>query len=616
MAATLVAALPPAAPAAVKPAVTIDGPSADVGPLGGVAFASDGTGGVVYTRAVDGRQHVFAARYDGHRWGTPQRLDPTVPFDSFTPSIGAASGGRLAVVWGQRVAAGVNALFSATLAQGATRFQSPTIIDYDFGDAQIAAPVIAMADSGAALVAYRAIRDVSGAGLPAGHVSGEIRLARYDRSRWSKLGVPANRNRATPLPAPSADTLPALAIDGNGNGAIAWVEADDGFIERVWMRRVFSSRSGVAQAVSATDARGAADRPSIAETGLGRVVISYRQLPDPRDRTAPPQTYVRELQDVAPKLGDPVLVGDAGDGAASIGTDRAGVTLGFSRGGTSLFGFAPKLPGAIAVREQDAALAAPAPVVAAGANARAVFASAGEAGGGEVAIRELDGTEVLERRPVSAGAGGPIRELAAAGTGRGDALVAFGQGADGDRQIAVSLVDAAPAPFQLMLPEGWSRARTPEVSWSPAPDALGQVIYTVSVDGRGIGRTRATAMRIREGILDQGSHTVRVVATDTSAQRTVADSETYKLDRQAPRAAITVRGRRVRVKITDPGGPKKASGVATGATSITWGDGASTDEATRNAGHSYKRRKSYTLSISASDAAGNKLVVKRTVKTR
>src|SRR5262249_19060563 len=115
---------------------------------------------------------------------------------------------------------------------------------------------------------------------------------------------------------------------------------------------------------------------------------------------------------------------------------------------------------------------------------------------------------------------------------------------------------------------------------------------------------------------DQGAHKVRVVATDAGGQRTVASPETYRLDRQAPTASLTVRGRRVRVKLTDPGGSKVASGVGKGATSITWGDGESTEEATRNASHTYKKKKSYTVSISATDAAGNKLVAQRTVRVR
>jgi len=171
-------------------------------------------------------------------------------------------------------------------------------------------------------------------------------------------------------------------------------------------------------------------------------------LPDARDRTAAPQTFVNQLDeatiDGAGRFGGPQSVGDAGDATPGIDVDRTDTVLGFSSAGRAQLAFAPTLPGPFAILGQQPALAGPAPVVAAGLSGRTVLASAGDGGGGEVIVRELRGTQLAQSEPVSSNPGGPIRELAIAGSGRGDALVAFAQGVDGDRQIAVSVVDAAP----------------------------------------------------------------------------------------------------------------------------------------------------------------------------
>ena len=48
--------------AVILPPTTIDGPSPVILEFGGVAMASDGTGGLVYTKQVEGAAHVFTTR--------------------------------------------------------------------------------------------------------------------------------------------------------------------------------------------------------------------------------------------------------------------------------------------------------------------------------------------------------------------------------------------------------------------------------------------------------------------------------------------------------------------------------------------------------------------------
>lgn len=615
-------ALAPAAGATIGAPAVIDGPAAEVGALGGVAQADDGTGGATWLRAVDGRQHVFAARFDGRGWSAPQRLDVTLPFDAAWPRIAAGENGRLVVVWAQHTAQGVDVLYSSALSPRSTRFQPPTVVDFALGGDDAVWPSVAMNAGGDAIVAYRAIPSQPATDVPPGYMRGTVRVARFDGTRWARVGTPVNRNTAQLTAAPTAGNAPQAAIDSSGNGVVAWQEPDDNLVPRVWARRVFGTRLGIVLAASPSTIggvaqTGGADQPAVADTPIGRIVVGYRQLPDPKDHFSAPKLYVTQMQQFEKTFAPPVLMGDGGDASPSLGVSDDTTTAAYPRGGAVVLADAPKLPGDVAEHVQDAALAAPAPVLAAGTDGRAVLATAGEGGGGEVAVRELDGAGLVRRVPLSAAAGGPVRELDAAGDGNGDALVAFGQGTDDFRSIAVALVNAPPGRFALDLPDDWTRARRPQLAWTAATDPIDQVVYTVSVDGRKVGTTRALGLRLKEGALGQGTHTVSVVATDTTGQSTTADPESYKLDRQAPTAAVTVgRKRKVTVRLTDRGAKGAVSGVDSGSTSVAWGDGRETDGATRNASHTYKKPGKYTISISGADAAGNRLAERRAIRVR
>ena len=80
-----------AAEAVITPPTVIDGPSVDGIVLGDVAMAADGTGGLVYTKTVDGKPHVFASRYDGSSWSAVvQRLQA----DGYNDYCASCWGGR------------------------------------------------------------------------------------------------------------------------------------------------------------------------------------------------------------------------------------------------------------------------------------------------------------------------------------------------------------------------------------------------------------------------------------------------------------------------------------------------------------------------------------------
>ncbi len=122
----------PAARASIAPATPIDGPSAAILGVDGVAMSEDGTGGLVYRKRVNGRVNVFVSRFTAKGWQAPQRVDVGQNFNSSWPAIGAGDNGRLVVTWVHEFGGAVqNRMYSAVLGPGATRFQPPIALDLD-----------------------------------------------------------------------------------------------------------------------------------------------------------------------------------------------------------------------------------------------------------------------------------------------------------------------------------------------------------------------------------------------------------------------------------------------------------------------------------------------------
>ena len=75
----------------------IDGPSAAIAGLGGLSIARDGTGGLVYSKAVAGVPHVFVSALVGGRFQAPVQVDPALSGASSQPVIAAGNGGLLLI---------------------------------------------------------------------------------------------------------------------------------------------------------------------------------------------------------------------------------------------------------------------------------------------------------------------------------------------------------------------------------------------------------------------------------------------------------------------------------------------------------------------------------------
>ena len=329
--------------ASIAPATTIDGPSAAILGVDGVAMSEDGTGGLVYRKRVDGRVNVYVSRFTARGWQPPQRVDVGQRFTSSWPAIGAGDGGRLVVTWVHEFGGAVqNRMYSAVLGPGATRFQAPVALDLDVREGLDAAPSLSMSRGGAAYLAYRVVYTRNDPNLPPGTIDADIRLARLQGSFWSVLGQPVDRNPGQPMRAPTATNGPQVATDANGNAVVAWSEPDDDLIDRVYARRVFGQTLGfVLQASPGTDP-GAPERPlragpdqfALDVSPFGQAAIAYRQLPASGASFTRPRGYVNLLPSIfAEKAGafigiKAVDTGGADGPSAALGPLSVGVILG------------------------------------------------------------------------------------------------------------------------------------------------------------------------------------------------------------------------------------------------------------------------------------------------
>lgn len=632
VAALLVAA--PAAQALIEPVTPIDGPSAEIVELGGVAMAADGTGGLVYRKRAEGRAHIFAAQYVNGKWGAAQRVDVGQAFESSFPAIAAGEGGRLVVVWTNHYSSTTDGLFSAALEPGSTGFQAPVPVDLDIGQATGTYPSVAMNLSGQALVAYRVITAVSGPStpeIPSGYVLSEIRMASFDGEYWSSFGLPLNRNPAQPMLTPTAANSPKVAIDLTGQGLVAWQEPDDSFVNRIYARRIFGMVPGnILQVSPSTYAghalNGPADELALDVDGFGEGAVAYRQQPAPGSGFTRARVFVSEI----PSSFDPHgaafaparLVDGAGVegppgplGPLSMAVDSQGdFDVGFGSAAQSFDVSGTETSVSAPVRLDDGLSSAAGDPVLTRADNGALAAAwkVEEHGAGAVAVleRRADGTP--NRQLVSAPHGGAVHQLDLGGSHHGDALIGFLQGDGANTQIAAVVVRAPPGEFVLDTPATWVKAARIPLQWETPLAGAGKLTYSVLVDDREVAENiTSTETTLTGSEVSSGVHTIQVEATDSLGQVVDSEPSTLKVDRTPPHVSVRVRGGSVTVRVSD--GPKgESSGVNAGSVHVSFGDGRSAHGRAK-LNHRYASRGSYTITVMASDKAGNKVTTRRLV---
>ncbi|HEY3759607.1 MAG TPA: PKD domain-containing protein [Solirubrobacteraceae bacterium] len=632
VAAMLIAA--PAAQALIEPVAPIDGPSAEIVELGGVAMAADGTGGLVYRKRVEGRAHIFVAQYVGGKWGAPQRVDTGENFESSFPAIAAGEGGRLVVVWANHYSSTTDGLFSASLEPGSTGFQPPVPVDLEIGQATGTYPSVAMNLSGQALVVYRVITAVSGPStpeIPTGYVEAEVRMARFDGEYWSSFGQPINRNPAQPMLTPTAANSPKVAIDLTGQGLVAWQEPDNGFVNRIYARRIFGMVPGNILQVSPSTyeghaLNGPADELAIDVDGFGEGAVAYRQQPAPGSGFTRPRVFVSEIPSSFDPHGSvfaPARIVDGGGaegpagpvGALSMAVDAEGdfdVGFGSGVGSFDARGTETEVSSPVRLDESNSSVAGEPVLTRADNGAFAAAWKVEEHGAGAVAVleRRADGTP--NRQLVSAPHGGAVHQLELGGSHHGDALIAFLQGDGANTQIAALAVRAPPGEFVLDTPAIWVNDTHIPLQWETPLAGAGNLTYSVLVDDREVAENLTNVETVlTPAEVPNGVHTIQVEATDSLGQVVDSEPSTLKVDRKPPVVRVHVHGSSVTVRVSD--GPKgESSGVAAGTVHVSFGDKHSAHGRAKIT-HRYKAGGSYTITATALDNAGNHVSFHRRV---
>jgi len=626
--------------ATIATAQTVDG-GPGVVDFGGVAMAPDGTGGIVYRKLVDGVPHVFAARFTrAQRWSDPIRVDGGAPHAAATPRVAAASGGQLLVVWTQAYASLAdgtirNRLMSARLGVGASSFGPALVLDADVREGVAVDPSIAITPTGRAFAAYRVVTgdqtNASYVPLRPGDVLADVRVAYLDGRTWTSLGA-VNRNRAATMRKPSDANAPRIAATPTGNAVVAWQEPDvTSGVARIYARRVFGGRLGNLLAVS-PETEGDrtvgedADGIDVAVSRLGSSVVAFRReagrAGDGRDQlllnSLPVETDelgwrfsgARTVATAAPgRLGVPAAAIDEDDDyRVAFGADGAVRLL---TGGNDAPPSVADVGGAVAADRAPIAV-----TIDPSGGGTAAWAARDASGGPAVAIRQDFPSGAFQTAIVGAARSGPVGTIALGGSGLGDALVGFAQGAPGAVQVAAAVVKAPPATFVLRVPSGWVSPARARVGWERPVSAFGGLRYDVAIDGIvRLRDRRGLSTRLDRRGLDDGRHEVQAIARDGAGQQTATSVLTIRVDGDPPTATVrAVRGRRrtISVAVSDGAG----SGVRAGATTISFGDGARAVRGRASARHVYGRAGTYRVVVTTRDRAGRRARISERVTVR
>jgi hypothetical protein len=647
-AAVLLAQAPVAGAVITQPTV-IDGPNSDGIVLGGVAMAHDGTGGLVYTKTIEGKPHVFASRYDGSTWSPPIRVDWDQPFEASEPRVAAGNGGRLLVVWVTEVATLANGelrrgLFSASLGPGASEFGHSLLVDPNVKNGTGTSPSVAGTTPGKAIVIYRVITHTFGLGgeftnavqLRPGDVVADIRVARLEGDRWSRLGA-INRNPAASMRPPSETNGPQVGIGATGRAVVAWQEPDASGAARIWMRRVTGTTLGPIFLASPETFEGKplsedATAFDLAVTPDDRARLAARVDGGPGSPLHGQRIFLTSLGSSSSPNGAKPTGSELADGGGSaappepLGPPAVAATGGNGEGALDLAFTAGAAVRSVGIDAQGKLLApqtvggppaaSASPVVATvdpEGGSFTAYEATDESGSPTVAVRqEFPGGE-LQTGLLYGPLGGSISQLIGAGSGSGDAMLAFCQGESGQLAIVADRASAPPAGFAITVPAKWVRPPRAEVEWKPPSSAVGGLTYSLVLDGRIVrSNVRRRRITLPRTLLGSGIRKVRVIATDQLGGEVLSKAAKLRVDGQPPRLRIRVRARRgeVILRLKDA-----QSGLAPGTVRISFGDGsASRGKATID--HRYAHAGRYTIRVRAKDRVGNRLVQRAQVEVR
>ena len=471
-------ALSPAAPAQAGffEGDAIDGPSAGIRALGDLDLARDGTGALAYVKEADGADHVFASRFEGGVFQPPERLDAPLAGASSEPVVGASDGGRLVVVF---VSGGI--VHGAVRVSGG-RWSAPTALGSGSD------PAVDLSINGTAYASFTA--------------GGDVRVARLDRrsNAWALLGQPADVDPARL--AGVAGGRSRVAISADGVGVVTWGEAGHVYARKMFGDVLSNAPQDLTPATFEDRVAVESDLPDIdAEDDSSYAWVVFRQ------RFADGGTRILARRQRGTGFDPPVAVDEPGGepvGAPRIDLNGRGVAVAVTTGTQSgqpmmaitdrdLFGAGGRLfvPSVVA----------PAVVPAIADNndglIGAVLAGAGEAP--HVRVRTIDDNKLGPERTLSRpelGAVVPGLGFDVAADRASGAVVALVQGGAEDRRIVAGFLDRPPGVFAGYTSQSCCQPALARLSWQPSFNLWGPVRYVVAVDGKPVGETSETSMRL------------------------------------------------------------------------------------------------------------------------
>lgn len=586
----------------------LDGPSPAIVALNGLSVARDGTGGLVYLKAVGGIPHVFVSALLGGQFQAPAEIDTGLAGASSQPVIAAGNGGILLIGF-------VNAgsLYVVQRPSGGDAFGSPQPLA-----SGAANPSLQMSNLGKA---YLAFATADGGGH-------DIRAAYWASGSWALEPAPLN----AVAPGDDAGTgagAPHVATAGDGIAIVAWGEAGHVYSRRVWA----TSPSVVAEQADAPSLAGctevSAGSPAVAAGGDSSYAdVAFQELLV-CGAVHQSRVLVNRLRG---SQFDGAVFADGVTGAENAGDPGVAMTeygAGFvtSEGQPSNDVFAMGLggngaPGSTSQINAASGTTAPYPVPAVAGVFSELIAwqqNPGSAGPAEIRVRYQPrgsalGPELVVSSP-SHGATDAARGLAAGGDVGGDAAVAWVQGTGASTQIVVGQLYEPPGAAAPAQSFSYSRSAQPVLSWSPAPTGWGPLTYTVTIDGANAGQTGADSLRLAAALRD-GRHSWLITASDPAGLSRASPVAAVFVDTVSPLATAKVSGSRtagspialgLRYRDAPPAGLPAADASGVAKLTIRWGDRTTTRvrPGTHRTPHTYRSAGRYRIMVTVTDRAGN-----------
>ncbi len=601
----------------------IDGPSAGIVGLSGMAVARDGTGALVYVRNDTGATHVFVSLLRNGVFQVPAQVDIGLAAPSSQPVVAVTNNGLTQIAF---INAGT--LYAVGTANGLPPFTAPVAIAGGASD-----PSLSLSTYGKGYLAFTAADPAH----PRGH---DVRYAALISGQWVLSGSPLDQNPADDAGAGTA--RPRVVCAGDGTGIATWGESGHIFTRRILgttpsttvLQADPSSFAGAPEVSADLPVVGAGGDSSYATIAFHETLANGAA---PQSRVLVNRLHASRFDGVS---GADNLTTPGGEGASSpaVAVTEYGYGLITAAGDASHNVFATALgsndqPGGSSQVNSLGQLSAADPVPATAGTVSTLIAWQQDSGGGapaEIRIRYApDGVNLNPEQVVSSPGLGPTvadQGLADAGDISGDAAIAWVQGSGASTRIVTAQLFQAPRGFAPAAASAYARTDEPQFSWSPAGEQWGPLNYIVKVDGSPVGGTQATSLAPATPLV-QGRHTWQASATNLAGLTVLAQPATVFVDSIPPRIAARVTGSPylgatltmvVSASDTPPLLPASdGSGVRT--LTVGWGDRTPTVSlaaSTPPAVHVYRRTGRYHVTITAVDRAGNRTVATRTVTVK